>query len=324
VWAFSRYSFRDIRLGKLEDRRIPIEAVFVFMIKFGADNRPTFVSVIENSPENLIRRRRCKMSNSPRSIGLSVLRFIARPWHILCYSFFPRWKGGSFMKLSNRLGASGFLSVLFAGIISLSGCVPVETVQRPSLNEVRSGKVRGSLAEDTRLQPGEISAEIDQIDPARRELRVVADDGRRDVLRYDINRTRVIYHGRDYIVDDLEAGDRIAYGTPPRNGALVETIRVQEPVQARSGPSVARRTTTPPRPRTDVVEGTVDRVDYNLGVFEVRPSNGRMVTVSVPYNARATDVDNFRALRRGDPVRVEGEFVNPDRLQLLSFLSPRN
>ena len=228
------------------------------------------------------------------------------------------------MKLSNRLVASVFSSVLLTGIISLSGCVPVETVQRPSLNEVRSGKVRGSLAEDTRLQSGEISAEIDQIDPARRELRVVADDGRRDVLRYDINRTRVIYHGRDYIVDDLEAGDRIAYGTPPRNGALVETIRLQEPVQARSGPSVARRTTTPPRPRTDVVEGTVDRVDYNLGVFDVRPSNGRMVTVSVPYNARAADVDNFRALRRGDSVRVEGEFVNSDNLQLLSFLSPRN
>ncbi len=227
------------------------------------------------------------------------------------------------MKLSNRLGASVFSSVLFAGMISLSGCVPVETVQRPSLNEVRSGNVRGPLAEDTRLSPGEISAQIDQIDPARREIRVIADDGRRDVLRYDVNRTRVIYHGRDYIVDDLEAGDRIAYQTPPRNGALVETIRVQEPVQARSGPSVARRT-PPARSRTDVVEGTVDRVDYNLGVFDVRPSNGRTVTVSVPYNARAADVDNFRGLRRGDPVRVEGEFVNPDNLQLLSFLSPRN
>jgi hypothetical protein len=208
-------------------------------------------------------------------------------------------------------------------MISLSGCVPVETVQRPSLNEVRSGSVRGPLAEDTRLRPGEIAAQIDQIDPARREIRVVADDGRSDVLRYDVNRTRVIYHGRDYVVDDLEAGDRIAYQTPPRNGALVETIRVQEPVQARSGPSVARRT-PPARSRTDVVEGTVDRVDYNLGVFDVRPSNGRTVTVSVPYNARAADVDNFRALRRGDPVRVEGEFVNPDNLQLLSFLSPRN
>ena len=180
------------------------------MIQFGADNRPTFVSVIGNSPGNLIRRRRCKMSNSPRSIGLSVLRFIALPLAHSLIQFSFRRKGAVPMKLSNRLGASVFLFMLFAGIISLSGCVPVETVQRPSLNEVRSGKVRGALAEDTRLQPGEISAEIDQIDPARREIRVIADDGRRDVLRYDVNRTRVVYHGRDYIADDLEAGDRIA------------------------------------------------------------------------------------------------------------------
>ena len=60
------------------------------------------------------------------------------------------------------------------------------------------------------------------------------------------------------------------------------------------------------------------------GCVPVETVQRRMVTVSVPYNARAADVDNFRALLRGDPVRVEGEFVNPDNLQLLSFLSPRN
>jgi hypothetical protein len=49
-----------------------------------------------------------------------------------------------------------------------------------------------------------------------------------------------------------------------------------------------------------------------------------MVTVSVPYNARAADVDSFRGLRRGDEVKVEGEFVNAESFQLLSFLSPRN
>jgi hypothetical protein len=47
------------------------------------------------------------------------------------------------------------------------------------------------------------------------------------------------------------------------------------------------------------------------------------VTVSLPYNARAADVDSFRALRRGDRVRIEGEFVNPDNLQLLAFISAR-
>jgi hypothetical protein len=45
-----------------------------------------------------------------------------------------------------------------------------------------------------------------------------------------------------------------------------------------------------------------------------------MVTVSVPYNAKAADVENFRRLRKGDYVRVEGQFVNPDSLQLLAFL----
>ena len=40
------------------------------------------------------------------------------------------------MKLSNRLVASVFSSVLLTGIISLSGCVPVETVQRSSYAEI--------------------------------------------------------------------------------------------------------------------------------------------------------------------------------------------
>jgi len=222
------------------------------------------------------------------------------------------------MKLSNRLSAPAFSVLIFTAFVWLSGCVPTDTVQRPSLNEVRSGAVRGPSAEDRRLGPGEISAEIDQIDPARREIRVITNDGRRNVLRYDF--TRVTYHGFDYAVADLEAGDRIAYRTAPRDSGYVESIRLQEPIQARGAP-VDRREAR--RPRNDVVEGTVDRIDYKLGVFDVRPPSGRTVTVSVPYNARPADVDSFRALRRGDRVRVEGEFVNPDNLQLLAFLSPQ-
>ena len=222
------------------------------------------------------------------------------------------------MKLSNRLAAPVFSFFIFTGFVWLSGCVPVDTVQRPSLNEVRSGAVRGPSAEDRRLEPGEVSAEIDQIDPARREIRVITDNGRRDVLRYDF--TRVTYHGWDYAVADLEAGDRIAFRTAPRDKGYLESIRLQEPIQARAAPSGDRAEAR--RSRNDVVEGTVDRIDYDRGIFDVLPaSRGRTVTVSLPYNARRADVDSFRALRRGDRVRVEGEFVNPDNLQLLAFLS---
>jgi hypothetical protein len=202
------------------------------------------------------------------------------------------------------------------GLAVLSGCLPVS---RPTLDQVRLGQGRGASASDTVLRPGEIRAEVTEIDPSRREIRARTEDGKTQVLAYDVNRTRVTYHERDYRIDHLEAGDLIALETSSRSSNFVDRIRIQEPVQARTGSTVAGRSPLPP-PRADVIEGTVERVDYDLGVFDVRPRTGRMVTVSVPYNAKAADVENFRRLRRGDYVRVEGQFVNPDSLQLLAFL----
>jgi hypothetical protein len=191
---------------------------------------------------------------------------------------------------------------------------------RPTLDQVRSGNARGKIAEDTRLLAGEIAGEIDRIDRGRREIHVLADDRRPQTLEYDINRTRVVYHGWDYTVDRLEAGDRIAF-REPRRGDYIETIRVLEPVQARSGSTIAYPAS---RPRVDIVEGIVERVDVGLGTFEVLPRGGKAVTVSVPYNARPADVENFRRLRRGDQVRVEGEFINPESFQLISLAVPRS
>jgi hypothetical protein len=207
-----------------------------------------------------------------------------------------------------------------SGSLLLASCVPVDRTPRPTLNEVRSGSARGQIAEDTSLRPGETSAEVVEIDRPRRELRVLTDDGRRAVLAYDLN-TRVNYHGLEYRPEDLDAGDRIAFRPVPRDSRYVDVIRIQEPVQARAARSSGRSAAVSPRP--DVIEGTVERIDYPLGVFDVRPRAGRTVTVSVPYNARAADVDSFRSLRRGDQVRVEGQFVNPESFQMVTFLSPR-
>ena len=211
-----------------------------------------------------------------------------------------------------------YIVALALGLSVWAGCAPIAS---PTLNEIRSGQGRSQLPADTILQPGEIRAEVIEIDPSRREVRVQTDDGRRQVLEYDNNRTRVVYHGRDYSVDQLERGDMIAFQTSPRDINYIDTIRIQEPVQTRSGGSLVQRSPLPPRP--DVVEGTVERIQYDLGVFEVRSRTGRTVTVSIPYNAKAADVENFRRLRRGDHVRVEGEFVNSDNLQLLAFVAPR-
>jgi hypothetical protein len=217
----------------------------------------------------------------------------------------------------NRLSRfqSVILGVTAVGFSVLIGCVPIT---RPTLQEARLGQ--GQLVGDTSLQPGETRGEILSIEPSRREIRVRTDDGRAQALTYEPNYTKVVYHGREYTVDNLESGDVIAFQTRPRTSNQLDTIRVQEPVQARAGSSIARRSPQPPPPRAEVIEGTVERIDYDRGVFDLRPRVGRTVVVALPYNARTADVDNFRRLRRGDHVRVEGEFLNPDSFQLLAFL----
>jgi hypothetical protein len=224
--------------------------------------------------------------------------------------------------MSRRRQICFSFAVLATSLISLVGCVPMERVARPTLDEVRLGNARGQITADTGLRAGEIAAEVDRIDRNRREIYVIGDDGRRQTIPFDITRTHVVYHGWDYSVDNLEAGDRVAFQPVPRTVSYIETLRVLEPVQARSGATIARP--VPAQPRAEVVEGTVERVDERLGTFDLRPGSGRTITVSIPYNARATDVDSFRTLRRGDRVRVEGEFVNPESLQLLAFLTLRN
>ena len=195
----------------------------------------------------------------------------------------------------------------------LGACAPVN---RPTLNEARLGQ--GRLIGDTDLRPGEIRGEILEIQPARQRIQVRTDDNRSRTLEYDAPTTRVLYHGREHSVQELQAGDIIAFQFRPRGSIdYVDTIRVQEPVQARASSAVARR--LPAAPRTDVVEGTIERIDHARGVFDLKQRNGAMVTVALPYNARSSDVDAFRRLRNGDYVAVEGEFINRDNFQLLAF-----
>jgi hypothetical protein len=204
---------------------------------------------------------------------------------------------------------------LIVGLAMLTGCVPLTS--RPTLNEARLGQ--GRLVDDTALRPGEIRGEIVAIQPARNQIQVRTDDNRTRVVEYDVPTTQVLYHGREYSVKELQAGDLIAFRFRPRGSVdYVDTIRLQEPVQARAaGSAIARRPLPPARP--ELVEGTVERIDHQRGVFDVRQRGGEIVTVALPYNARPTEVDAFRSLRRGDYVRVEGEFINRDNFQLLAF-----
>jgi hypothetical protein len=72
--------------------------------------------------------------------------------------------------------------------------------------------------------------------------------------------------------------------------------------------------------RLQTVDGRVERVDIQRGTFEIRDQSRERVIVSLPYNARSSDVDRLRALREGDYVRVEGRFLDRERFELENFL----
>jgi hypothetical protein len=222
----------------------------------------------------------------------------------------------------SRYGLPGLYGCLVAmALVTFIGCSAQVAARRPSLADARAGQT--PQIDDTALATGEIRAEVTEVDPLHREIRVIwMDSGRRDIIPYDLSYTHVRFHGYDYPVDALQPGDLVAFVPSPRATPYIDTLRIQVPVQARvPGSPYARATVPAPVARAHMVEGTVERIDYDRGFFVVRPRDGdRSVTVAVPYNARGADVDSFRRLRNGDYVRVEGEFVNADNVQLMAFV----
>lgn len=160
----------------------------------------------------------------------------------------------------------------------------------------------------------DLVGEVERVDTSPREIHLRDNSGRTSVVGYDAS-TRVIYRGREYSVSQLEAGDLVALEL--KRGLLgrsyTNLIRVQESVHDRGGAA---------RPGTGIqtVGGRVERVDRQRSSFELRSRSGESIFVSLPYNARRSDVDRVQALRVGDYVRIEGRFLDRDRFELENFL----
>jgi len=162
----------------------------------------------------------------------------------------------------------------------------------------------------------DVIGEVRYVNTRAREIEVRSESGRTVNVRYD-NRTRVTYRQKDYSVSNLEAGDYVAMrAQQDRDGRLyTDLVAVRESAQDRSGSG--GRTGRPDR--LDRFEGTVEYVDARRGTFEVR-DRGRLVVVSVAFNAPRTVMERFNRLRQGDFVRIEGRFSNQDRFDVENFL----
>jgi len=168
------------------------------------------------------------------------------------------------------------------------------------------------------LGQDEFVAEVERLDTSSREIHLRPNNSRTRVVGYSAD-ARVVYGGREYPVAQLEAGDIVAMQLKQdsRGNSYTDLIRVQESIRDRNQ---GRGGITRPGTGVQTVGGRVEQLDFQRSSFEIRGQSGERIFVSLPYNARKSDVDRFRALRAGDYVRVEGRFLDRERFELESFI----
>jgi hypothetical protein len=202
------------------------------------------------------------------------------------------------MNLINR-AALGLTLAL--GLTAIAGC-DIALVGRPALE----------LGQD------EFVAEVERLDTSSREIHLRPNNSRTRVVGYSTD-ARVMDRGREYPVTQLEAGDVVVMQLrqDSRGNSYTDLIRVQESIRDRNQ---SRGDTSRPVTGIQTVDGRVEQLDFQRSSFEIRDQSRDRVIVSLPYNARRSDVDRFRALRSGDYVRVEGRFLDRERFELENFL----
>jgi len=173
-------------------------------------------------------------------------------------------------------------------------------------------------ASATQAVPDEFVATVERVNTGAREINLRPNDGRARVVGYSTD-TRVMYRGREYPVSQLEAGDIVAMQLrqDSRGNSYTDLIRVQESIRDRDQ---SRGDTYRPATGIQTVDGRVEQIDVQRYSFEMRDQSRERVLVSLPDNARRSDIDRFRALRSGDYVRVEGRFLDRERFELDGFL----
>jgi hypothetical protein len=123
------------------------------------------------------------------------------------------------------------------------------------------------------------------------------------------DQTRVVVDGRVQPVSGLQVGDQIRVNL--REGEdrrlFADHIRVES--RAVAGATAIR-----------TVEGTVERIMTERQVLELRTTDGDLLTIYVPDWLNDAAKNRFQRIRAGDYVRLEGERLSENRMELVAFL----
>ena len=150
-----------------------------------------------------------------------------------------------------------------------------------------------------------VTATVNGIDHKLREIYLRTANNQHYVVNYTTG-TRVINGGRGAGVNDLRTGDQVRVEIREGTGGrlFADEISLEG-----AGHADAIRT----------VEGTVERIVPERGFLELRAAGGALITVYVPEGSSAETRNRFQRIRVGETVRVEGERLGEDRVELLAF-----
>jgi hypothetical protein len=185
--------------------------------------------------------------------------------------------------------------LVLTAVVMLSACEHVALIGRPTL--------------ESRGPPERVTATIDGVDHQLQELYLLAGGNQHYVVRY-LSGTRVMAQGRDYPASSLQAGDQVEVEL--REGADERLYADQVRVVGSGGAPASTG-------RVRNVEGTVERISLERGTLELRARNGELLTIYVPESSNAETRDRFHRIWVGDYVRLEGESLSENRLELLAF-----
>jgi hypothetical protein len=172
------------------------------------------------------------------------------------------------------------------------------------------GNVLGSVLGGGPQQSGQVSGSIQGVNQNTQQITIQQSNGQSIAVSFD-NQTRVVYQNQNYPPTALEYGDRVTANVQAlQNGSYyTDYIQVDQSVSGSGGATGNAQS----------IQGNVRQVDSRNGLFTVDAGNYGLLTVSLPYNPRSSDVNRFQNLRSGDFVRFYGVFLNNQRVELRQF-----
>jgi hypothetical protein len=195
------------------------------------------------------------------------------------------------MKKTSRVERKVWLPLFMA--LLWGGCESIALMPRASI--------------DAPGAPSVITATVNGIDTNLREVYLRTANNQHYVVNYT-SETRVTDRTRDYAVSGLRAGDQVRVD-----------LRQGDDRRLYADQIVLERAGTPETSGIRTVEGTVERILKERGFLELRTVSGDLLTIYVPESSSEATKSRFSRIREGDHVRVEGERLSENRMELLAF-----